>query len=56
MTYTADESDGVVTLMISVLEGSLDAEVVINLSTSDDSAVCKLMRAHGISGGSGIKY
>ena len=40
-TYSVNEGDGVVNLMVSVLEGRLDTEVVVQLFTSDDTAICK---------------
>ena len=43
-SYTVSEGDGNVQLMISVIgQGELETDIVVNVSTSDDTAICKLI-------------
>ena len=41
-SYEVDEGAGVVTLVVEVLDGVLDTEIQVRLSTADAEAVCKL--------------
>ena len=42
-SYTVLESDGNAQLMIGVIgQGDLETDIVIDVSTSDDTAICKL--------------
>jgi hypothetical protein len=39
--YSVNEGDGVVTLEVAVLDGVLETEVVVRISTNNGSATCK---------------
>ena len=45
--YNVSESDGVVTLCASVLEGSIGTNVTIEVSTNSGSALCECMLYYG---------
>lgn len=45
-TYQVNEGDGVVTLVIRVLDGTLSTDVVVRLVTVDGEAQCKLFVNH----------
>jgi hypothetical protein len=40
-TYSVSEGDGVVTLEVAVLEGALDRDLIVKVTTSDGTATCK---------------
>jgi len=46
--YTVFESDGVVTLTVSVIEGSIRTSITVELSTINGSALGKVMILFGV--------
>ena len=45
--YNVSESDGVVTLCVSVLEGNIGTNITIEVSISNGSALCESMLHYG---------
>ena len=41
--YTVSEGVGDAPLMVGVISGDLETNIVVNISTADDTAVCKFI-------------